>query len=326
MALPGNQFSPTAVRGTFLTPDDLVRTSLLVDYEMGGVAIGDPSQGLQVQAWEGRVNAGTIQVRPYGVGGWTDVTSDSGITEIAIAFDQNMRATTAYVASGVVKLYWFDSTLASYTTTSFAGITSPALTMDDKRAAEVGLNDVLFFYIKAGRVCYRQQRDRYATERDLGAVPTGMTRILRWGFTDLFRVQLEFGVDADVAPAVPATADEYGGAFTDTDTDTLYFVSGTTVVPLFAGTPLTGRWRGRVNVHPAQPSFAWGRLVGDSAVSALVRLYGDGVLVHTQILAPGEPFRIEAERARTWEIDVESSGSFTGAVLANTAEELISGD
>ena len=53
--------------------------------------------------------------------------------------------------------------------------------------------DVLLFYIRAGNVYYRQQRDRFSIERLLGAVPVGMTRFLRWGMSTTLRVQLEFG-------------------------------------------------------------------------------------------------------------------------------------
>jgi hypothetical protein len=324
VALPGNQFTTTAVRGDFLAPDDRVRTSLLVDYEMGGIASGDPSAGLQYQAWEGRVNAGTIQVRPDGAGAWTDVTTDSGITEIAIAFDQNMRATVAYVAAGSAKLYWYDATLPGFTTTTFAGATSPVVTMDDKRAAEVGLNDVLFFYIKAGRVCYRQQRDRYATERDLGAAPTGMTRILRWGFTNLFRVQLEFGVDADVGISTGPGASGYGGAYTDLLTDALYFVDSGAVVPMFkSAAAVSATWRSKKFILPTYPAVSWARVNGAAGGTFIVRVYGDGVLMGEATVAGKSPMRFKRARARLWEVEVQSDAQVTSVIVATSVEELL---
>jgi hypothetical protein len=192
MAMPLNQLSPEPIVGTFLEPDGRTRVSLLVDYEMGGVAIGDPSQGLQVQVWECRVDAGVIQTRPESGGSWTNITSDTDITEVALAFDQNMQPTVAYMAGGVAKLYWYDGSLPGYVTSSITGATSPRVTMDDKRPMQVGLNDVLLFYFMNGRIKHRRQRDRYITEYDLAPVPLGMSQIKQWGMTAVNRIQLSF--------------------------------------------------------------------------------------------------------------------------------------
>lgn len=192
MALPAYQLSPTRVIGDFLSPDDRLRSSLLVDYEMGGLAIGDPSRGLRLQPWEARVWAGMIQTRPEAGGSWYDITSDVDITEIALAFDQNMRPSVSYVAGGVAKFYWYDAFTAAFATTTLTGASSPVVTMDDKREMQVGLNDVLLFYLKAGRVMHRVQRDRYLIEYDLAPIPTGTTRILQWGMSNINRIQLAF--------------------------------------------------------------------------------------------------------------------------------------
>lgn len=195
MAMPLNIFSLISVVTDYLPPDDRLRTDLLVDHELGGVAIGDPSQGLRVRVWEARVSGNMIQTRPEdtGPGGaWTDITSDAGITEIALAFDQNMRPTVAYVAGGVGKLYWYNADISAYTTSSLAGALSPVVTMDDKRPSAVGLNDILLFYLYNGRIMHRRQRDRYTIEYNLGAVPAGVDRITRWGMTEGNRIQIEF--------------------------------------------------------------------------------------------------------------------------------------
>lgn len=320
MALPAALFSPTPVPGEFLAPDDRVRPSLLVDYEMGGVALGDPSQGLQVQVWEARVDSGMIQVRPEGVGGWTDVVSDTGISEIALAFDQNMRPTVAYVASGVAKMRWFDAVAAAYVISTFAGATSPVVTMDDKRPAQIGLNDIVLFYLRGGRVYYRVQRERFINEYDLAAVPENVSRIKRWGMTDQLRVQLEFGLD--VAPG-PATGFELGDLYTDTLTDTCYAVIDGDIVPFFADGARTGVWRSKKIVLREHPFFAWLRLNGPMTTSGTVRIYADGALWHTTTISTREPVRLPPGRHKHWEIEIESTGRFSSIVLASKSEGLL---
>ena len=192
MAMPENTFSDPPVPAAFLAPDDRVRLNLLIDYELGGIALGDPSQGLQVQVWECRVAAGMIQVSVEGAGAWTDVISDTDITEVSLAFDQNMRPTVSFVAGGVAKLYWYDADISAFTTSVLVGATSPVVMMDDKREMEIGLNDILLFYIAEGRVMHRLQRDRFLIEYNLAALPAGSTRIQRAGMSVANRIQVEF--------------------------------------------------------------------------------------------------------------------------------------
>lgn len=325
MAMPANTLSPLPAASAFLEPDDRVRASLLVDYEMGGVDIGDPSQGLQVKAWEARVDGNNIQTRPESGGSWTTITSDSSITEIALAFDQNMRPTVAYVASGVAKMYWYDAVSAAYVTTTYAGASSPVVTMDDKRDMQVGLNDVLLFYLQGGRVKHRRQRDRYTIEYDLEDVPTGMTRITRWGFTVGNRIQLEFGTGI---PTVDPTDGQIGTFYTDLRTDTLYAVDGTDIIPFIdAAEPArTAVWRSRKFVLPYAPTHAWGRVNGLLTGNVIVRLYGDGALISTDTVSARTPFRIPAKRARAWEIEIESTSQISSATIASSAAELTEND
>lgn len=321
MSMPGNVLSDAPAAADFLPPDDRVRGSLLVDYEMGGAAIGDPSQGLRVQAWEGRVDAGAIQVRPDGSGSWSTVTNDTGITEIAIAFDQNMRPTVAYVAGGVAKMYWYDPVAAAYVTVSYGTVTSPVVTLDDKRPLQVGLNDVLLFYLSGGRVKHRRQRDRFTIEYDLADVPAGSTRITRWGMNEVNRVQLEFGGDPE--PGAPAEGAVIGTLYTDLRTDTLYAVDGLEVAPLIASGVRMGTWRSGKFTFRSHPHFAWLRLAGPAGNTATVRIYGDGALISSQVVQTQEPVRLPAHRARLWEVEVEGTKRLTSIVVATSAEVLI---
>lgn len=323
MALPLNQLSSTPVPSLFLAPDSRLRLSLLADYELGGVALFDASQGLMVQVWEVRVVSGTtIQVKPEAGATWTDVTTDTAITEVALAFDQNMRPTVAYVAGGVAKLYWFDSLAVAFVTTFFAGASSPVVTMDDKRALEMTANDVLFFYIIAGTVYYRQQRDRYTIERSLGVVPAGATRFKRWGMGDALRLQLEFGTDATMS--VDPSAVVHSEAYTDLLTDTLYVVDNTEILPMFAAANRVGVWRSPMMLAHHYPAFAWVRVNGALDAPVTVSVYGDGALWYTTPpISDREPKRLAPGRFKTIEIEVQSAGDVTSVVIASSSAELI---
>lgn len=326
MALPESQFTDEPVEGAFLAPDDRARTSLLVDYELAGIGIGDPSQGLQYQVWEARVAGGVIQTRPESGGAWTDITSASDITEIALAFDQNMRPQVAYMAGGVCRFYWYDADSAAYVTSSFPGATSPVVAMDDKRAAEVGLNDVVLFYLLDGRVIYRRQRDRYGVAYDMEAVPDDTTRIIRWGMTDQLRFQLEFGDDPVAgpvdAPVEGGTQPVHGDAFTDLLADEMFVVDGTSIVPFLSGSASrTGLWRSKKIVFDEQPPTAWIAVEGCEE-GVLVRIYADGALWFEDTLVSDEPARLPDGQYREWEIEVESTERFSRIVVAGTAREL----
>lgn len=322
MGLPLNEFSSTPAPAAFMAPDSRLRLDLLVDYELGGVDLFDASQGLMVQVWEARVSGGVVQVKPESAGTWTDVLTDSGITEIALAFDQNMRPVVAYVAGGVAKMRWFDTVPAAFVTTTFTGASSPVVTMDDKRALQMITNDVLLFYIKAGSVYCRQQRDRFSVERLLGAVPAGSTRFKRWGMSEALRVQLEFGTDETLS--VDPDAVIHTEAYTDLLTDKLYVVDATSIVPMFDAANRTGVWRSPMLLAHQYPAFNWVRVNGQMDGAVVVRLYGDGALWHTtEPISDRAAHRLPKGRFKTIEIQVESAGDVTSVVMVSNTAELV---
>ena len=164
-----------------------------MDRERGGIALGDSSQGLLAQVWTITSNGSSIFISGESVA-QTTLLSDSGITEISLAFDQNMRPMVAYRALGVPKLYWYDTLLGAIVTTVLPSeTTSYYLTLDDHREGAEGGSDVLMFYLKTGSLFYRQQRDRFLTERLLSAVPVGVERILKVGLDSGLRIQIHLG-------------------------------------------------------------------------------------------------------------------------------------
>lgn len=142
----------------------------LVDWELAGVALNDPSQGLAVKLW-------TLEALRNKTTGLQDVTvsapgvaptvlfSDTGITEVALAFDQNMNPFVAYQQESAAKIYWYDPTTPGMTHTTLpAGCYDLRCTLDDKRSFSVANSDIVLSYIRAGNLCVRYQRERFGIE------------------------------------------------------------------------------------------------------------------------------------------------------------------
>lgn len=193
--LPNNALSLGAPASALLVPDDLGRNDPLVDYELGGIALSDASQGLQIQNWRIRVvSSTTVLIAPTPYTSETTLFTGTNITEISLSFDQNMRPCVAFIDSGVAKLYWYDPVAGmSVIQPIDSGITSVFVTMDDKRsAATVGnINDILLIYNKNGSLNYRQQRERFQTERTLALLQSTLGYIRKCGMSTGWRVQIQ---------------------------------------------------------------------------------------------------------------------------------------
>jgi hypothetical protein len=195
MSLPGNNLPNTVPPAPFLEPDSFVRPSKLVDYERGGIAIQDPSQGLRVRNWTADYVGGDVRVYPFNEPSSAQTLfSVAGITELSLSFDQNMRPLIAYMIGADAYLWWFDFNANAVVTLALpAGVRSPILTLDDKRsfATQLALNDVLLFYILGNNLCYRQQRESFTVERVLASDMTATSFIRRAGMNTQLRVQVQ---------------------------------------------------------------------------------------------------------------------------------------
>jgi hypothetical protein len=191
--MPGNSLSTSSSPAPFFGARSLPVTPI-VDYEDGGIAINDASQGLLYQRWR------AILFRPGEVDSYVQLDAREvapftllelpNITEISIAFDQLMRPTLAFVRNGVAYLRWFDSVPGQYVTDEIgAGIVTPRVSMDDKRFLATNgyqLNDVILAYVRDGNLYYRQQRDRFLIERLLAE---GVKPLIKIGFSRGLRFQ-----------------------------------------------------------------------------------------------------------------------------------------
>lgn len=167
--IPENRLSTTVIYNTLMMPDP--QPSDLVSRQMGGVALNDPTQGLWIKPWTCDTVSSEDPLEPDLIRVFADdvppetVLTDFAVTQVSLAFDQNMRPTIAFVANGVPKLYWYDSALEQPVVTTLAsGVISPRVTLDDHRRLQDSASDIILTYIRDGNLYFCMQRDRYTIE------------------------------------------------------------------------------------------------------------------------------------------------------------------
>lgn len=185
--LPDNELSSTPMPSMIIGGRS-ISAYITEDYEDGGIALNDPSEGLSYQIWHGFLEGDNIYVEASNTAK-TLVYSGSFITEISFTFDQNMRIVIAFVQEDIAKLYWYDSTIEDYTTTIFEdGAFSPKVFLDDKRDSQIPVSDVILFYMNMQYLCCRNQRDRYGICYELAA--RGSYKINKVGMGKNLRIQI----------------------------------------------------------------------------------------------------------------------------------------
>lgn len=199
--LPDNTLSPTAIISGFSFPvKSPSPVDRLQDWELAGVYLNDPSQGLLVKLWHAQVvlnhDTGQLDVMLDAPGGVhvgvpsAVLFSGEDITEIALSFDQNMNPFVAYMQAGEPKIYWYDPLIPGMTHTVLpAGCYDLRCTLDDKRLFNVTNSDIVLSYIRAGNLCVRYQRERYVTEHILRAGVGGDARLVSMAMNRGSRMQ-----------------------------------------------------------------------------------------------------------------------------------------
>ena len=145
---------------------------VLIDYENGGIDIGDTSEGLDYQEWVGTYANQKITLTGANGNTYNIITIDSSeiLSDFSFSFDQSGSPAIVYVVNDVVYFRYYDSLLEDYTIVEQqASMRSPKLFMDDKRSLNSSNSDIILAYVNSDddTLCYRQQRDRYLTERVL---------------------------------------------------------------------------------------------------------------------------------------------------------------
>lgn len=197
MALPDNQASSQPVIADFEPPYDRY-TGPLEDFEAGGIALNDGTQGLDVQVWylayndnEASAGYGEFTLNAETTGDTSVVLTVPEVTRVGLAFNQNMDPFIAYENRDCeAKFYWYDSFIGGYTTSTLpAGSKSVACCLDDHRVTQTGSSDIILAYIRAGTLYYRQERDRFGVEYSLGSVGAGL--LYKVGMTKNLRLKFD---------------------------------------------------------------------------------------------------------------------------------------
>lgn len=143
----------------------------LIDYERGGIALNDPSQGLLVQLWKLHVERDKDLTDQWNFyidspsNGTQFLFSAPGVKEAALAFDQNMRPFVVYVENTTTKMWWYDPTVpGQIITTLGTDFRSPRCTTDEKRPWHLEVSDIQLWYVRGSQLCVRYQRERFTVE------------------------------------------------------------------------------------------------------------------------------------------------------------------
>lgn len=195
--IPDNTLSSQLEARVLLYPDSLP-FSANRDYEMGGVAISDPSAGLRVQPWTIYKDAdGVLWVAPLTseVPAPTPVLTEPEATWIGLTFDRNMNVVICWYRedTGSSYLYWYDPVATAYVTTEYSGTRCPRVCHDDKRPEADAWSDVLFCYISSSNsLALRLQRERYEVEHVLASLGPKQPYFSRMGMGVNNRIVFEF--------------------------------------------------------------------------------------------------------------------------------------
>lgn len=169
------------VKASLSKRPDSIALDYLTAFCLGPVANGDSSEGAISHVWKCRVDNATKQIliarendtRDGWLGETLLLTFDDGlaeINEIDIAFEQAGRPVIcASRNTGIgnieeVWLYWFDPTDSTFGFDNFGVGRTPRVILDNPLT--VTDSDVLFFYLNATNLVYRQQNERYAVAHD----------------------------------------------------------------------------------------------------------------------------------------------------------------
>lgn len=201
MSIPQHSLSSENVSGVYLYPDIFERSNL-TDYESGAGVLNDPDLGMFYQTWTVTYSSPDVIVTPENAGP-TVLFSLANITELSIAFDQNMNPFIAYVVNGEAWFWWYDTSQALTVHTQLPiGVLNPRCTLDDKRDLQKASSDIILAYTMDANFYTREQRDRFgvvdnktttpdAFEYLMGTTPIGKT-LDNIGMGNGFRLLFKF--------------------------------------------------------------------------------------------------------------------------------------
>lgn len=210
MALPGssgNRMSATPHTAAFVGARESLNISDTQDYETGGVAFLDTSQGLMSTDWGCRIESNTVIATPDGGSDLLIHTPVGTVTECSMTFMTDMSIFLAYVEDGVA----YYKRLYTETTPGIAdehnvpgsavatGAFHPRATLDDKRPDAPDPRVVVAYTREFGGIkhLYVKQtgtgtNPALTTGEHIGALAPELDKIWKIGMNQVYRVQFAF--------------------------------------------------------------------------------------------------------------------------------------
>lgn len=199
--MPNNTLSEQLVFGDFLNPDNLPCSNTL-SYQLGGIGLSDPSAGLQYQVWQAQLVNATKSTSYVTISAPNTPTETlltlGGISQISLAFDQNMKPALGLTVNGLAQLWWYDATIPGYTFITLPpGSYSPQVTLDDKRAlsVEIAVTDIILVYMRNQNLYMRSQQDRFITEYYLATLEYYNPQVYKVGMCTTDRLLIQVNAD-----------------------------------------------------------------------------------------------------------------------------------
>lgn len=169
--LPNNSLSLISVPNNWLYLNTAPMGSNFA-FAIGGIELQNPIQGLNTTLWTVRVLANTQVFLSSENQPEILIKEGNSITHVSLTFDVNMNYYLAYIDSGVAKLDWYDQFNGVRQLTEFGTeVITPYVELDDRRPVMSSNSDVIFSYIRDGKLCHRIQRERFTIERILDDGP-----------------------------------------------------------------------------------------------------------------------------------------------------------
>ncbi len=160
--------------------------------DLGPVALGDPSEGLDSYEWELEFDGADFNIGKVGESK-TYLFSETGSLGADLTFDQAGRAFVVYVKLDGVWIYWYDPTIPGFTKTQLdATASNPFCTLDMRDPTQNDTSDILVFYQRANAIYYRISSDRYATEYSTPVTALDGKNIHRCGIGKNYRYTLVY--------------------------------------------------------------------------------------------------------------------------------------
>ena len=179
---PNNEPSSQPIVAEFFTP---MRNDPLIDFEFGGTALQNASEGLSQTLWKCSYEDGSIKLSHDGQ--VQSVLNVENVTALSLGFDLSMRPIIAYLANEHCYLWWHDTSVSKQIITDLGNeITFPQLSLDERRLVQSSNADVILTYIRNNKMYMRLQRERFQTEYKITSakrlIQIGSMKNSRFGF------------------------------------------------------------------------------------------------------------------------------------------------